>query len=129
MVASVKHIHLINNYNYQKGSTLLEALVALVLTSIIALGGALSIGKIMKAHRQSNIQQIAVNQLRVLLQSGSSLCGTTPAPTNTINNQSLNVTVTCTNQATTVKGANVTITKTVLSVTDSSLGGEVKVGE
>lgn len=129
MVASVKHIHLINNYNYQKGSTLLEALVALVLTSIIALGGALSIGKIMKAHRQSNIQQIAVNKLRVLLQSGSSLCGTTPAPTITINNQSLNVTVTCTNQATTVKGANVTITKTVLSVTDSSLGGEVKVGE
>ena len=129
MVASVKHIHLINNYNYQKGSTLLEALVALVLTSIIALGGALSIGKIMKAHRQSKIQQIAVNQLRVLLQSGSSLCGTTPAPTITINNQSLNVTVTCTNQATTVKGANVTITKTVLSVTDSSLGGEVKVGE
>ena len=129
MVASVKHIHLINNYNYQKGSTLLEVLVALVLTSIIALGGALSIGKIMKAHRQSNIQQIAVNQLRVLLQSGSSLCGTTPAPTITINNQSLNVTVTCTNQATTVKGANVTITKTVLSVTDSSLGGEVKVGE
>ena len=129
MVASVKHIHLINNYNYQKGSTLLEALVALILTSIIALGGALSIGKIMQAHRQSNIQQIAVNQLRVLLQSGSSLCGTTPAPTITINNQSLNVTVTCTNQATTVKGANVTITKTVLSVTDSSLGGEVKVGE
>lgn len=129
MVASVKHIHLINNYNYQKGSTLLEALVALVLTSIIALGGALSIGKIMKAHRQSNIQQIAVNQLRVLLQSGSSLCGITPAPNITINNQNLNVTVTCTNQATTVKGANVTITKTVLSVTDSSLGGEVKVGE
>lgn len=118
MVASVKHIHLINNYNYQKGSTLLEALVALVLTSIIALGGALSIGKIMKAHRQSNIQQIAVNQLRVLLQSGSSLCGITPAPNITINNQSLNVTVTCTNQATTVKGANVTITKTVLSVTE-----------
>lgn len=129
MVASVKHIHLINNYNYQKGSTLLEALVALVLTSIIALGGALSIGKIMKAHRQSNIQQIAVNKLRVLLQSGSSLCGITPAPNITINNQNLNVTVTCTNQATTVKGANVTITKTVLSVTDSSLGGEVKVGE
>lgn len=129
MVASVKHIHLINNYNYQKGSTLLEALVALVLTSIIALGGALSIGKIMKAHRQSNIQQIAVNKLRVLLQSGSSLCGITPAPNITINNQSLNVTVTCTNQATTVKGANVTITKTVLSVTDSALGGEVRVGE
>lgn len=129
MVASVKHIHLINNYNYQKGSTLLEALVALVLTSIIALGSALSIGKIMQAHRQSNIQQIAVNKLRVLLQSGSSLCGITPAPNITINNQSLNVTVTCTNQATTVKGANVTITKTVLSVTDSSLGGEVKVGE
>jgi Tfp pilus assembly protein PilV len=129
MVASVKHIHLINNYNYQKGSTLLEALVALVLTSIIALGDALSIGKIMQAHRQSNIQQIAVNKLRVLLQSGSSLCGITPAPNITINNQNLNVTVTCTNQATTVKGANVTITKTVLSVTDSSLGGEVKVGE
>ena len=129
MVASVKHIHLINNYNYQKGSTLLEALVALVLTSIIALGGALSIGKIMKAHRQSNIQQIAVNELRVLLQSGSSLCGITPAPNITINNQSLNVTVTCANQATTVNGANVTITKTVLSVTDSALGGEVRVGE
>lgn len=126
MVISVKHILLINNY--QKGSTLFEALIALVLTSIIALGGALSIGKIMQAHRQSNIQQIAVNQLRMLLQSGSSLCGTTPDPI-TINNKSLNVTVTCTNQATTVKGANVTITKTVLSVTDSTLGGEVKVGE
>lgn len=127
MVISVKHILLINNY--QKGSTLFEALIALVLTSIIALGGALSIGKIMQAHRQSNIQQIAVNQLRMLLQSGSSLCGTTPAPNITINNKSLNVTVTCTNQATTVKGENFNITKTVLSVTDSTLGGEVKVGE
>ena len=127
MVASVKHIHLISNY--QKGATLFEALIALVLTSIIALGGAVSIGKIMQAQRQSNMQQMAVNQLRVLLQSGSSLCGITPAPNITINNQSLNVTVTCANQATTVNGANVTITKTVLSVTDSALGGEVRVGE
>lgn len=46
MAISMKPIHLTNLG--QKGSTLLEALVALLLTSIIALGGALSIGKILK---------------------------------------------------------------------------------
>ena len=82
----MKPIHLTNLG--QKGSTLLEALVALLLTSIIALGGALSIGKILKTQRQSNIQQAAVDQLRVLLQSGSNLCGTTPQIT--VNNENLN---------------------------------------
>ncbi|MHA3061754.1 prepilin-type N-terminal cleavage/methylation domain-containing protein [Acinetobacter sp. ANC 4636] len=113
----------------QKGSTLLEALVALLLTGIIALGGAVSIGKILQTHRQSNIQQIAVSQLRVLLQSGSSLCTTTSTPTISVNNTTLNVSVTCTEKSITVNGAAVTIKKPVLSVTDDSLGGEVKVGE
>lgn len=124
----MKHIHLTNLG--QKGSTLLEALVALLLTSIIALGGAVSIGKILQAHRQSNIQQIAVSQLRVLLQSGSSLCTATSAPTISVNNTTLNVSVTCTEKSITVgSGTAVTIKKPVLSVTDDSLGGEVKVGE
>ncbi|MHA3050645.1 prepilin-type N-terminal cleavage/methylation domain-containing protein [Acinetobacter sp. ANC 4639] len=124
----MKHIHLTNLG--QKGSTLLEALVALLLTSIIALGGAVSIGKILQAHRQSNIQQIAVSQLRVLLQSGSSLCTTTSTPTISVNNTTLNVSVTCTEKSITVNGGTaVTIKKPVLSVTDDSLGGEVKVGE
>lgn len=121
----MKPIHLTNLG--QKGSTLLEALVALLLTSIIALGGALSIGKILKTQRQSNIQQAAVDQLRVLLQSGNSLCGTTPQIT--VNDETLNVTVTCTPQNITVGQSSISIQKPVLSVTDDSLGGEVRVGE
>ena len=127
MVVSVKHIHLINN-NYQNGATLLEALVALVLTTIIALGGALSIGKILQAQRQSNIQQSAVNQLRQLLQSGTNLCSST-SNSITVNSQNLAVTVTCTSQTTTVGGKSITIQKPVLSVDDSALGGQVSVGE
>lgn len=111
----------------QQGSTLFEALVALLLTSIVALGGAVSIGKVLQAHRQSNIQQIAVSQLRVLLQAGSDLCGTTP--TISVNNKTLSVSVTCTQKNITVAQTNVTIQKPVLSVNDASLGGEIKVGE
>ena len=67
------------NKKYQQGFSLLEALVAMVLTSIIALGGALSMGKIMQVQRQSNLQQIAMNELRNLLQQdGKKLCETSP---------------------------------------------------
>lgn len=97
MLGEVKLMPL--NKKYQQGFSLLEALVAMVLTSIIALGGALSMGKIMQVQRQSNLQQIAMNELRNLLQQdGKKLCETSPpaAPQIRINGKDFTVNVTCT---------------------------------
>ena len=126
-----------SNKKHQQGFSLLEALVAMVLTSIIALGGALSMGKIMQVQRQSNLQQIVVNEMRNLLrvrEDGQKLC-TTPspaAPQIKINGKSFTVNVTCTSSTIKVGTTDTQIISPVLSVkggdADQLFGGEIKVG-
>ena len=138
-----------SNKKHQHGFSLFEALVAMVLTSIIALGGALSMGKIMQVQRQSNLQQIAVNELRNLLQEdGQTLCKTpppaAPRPGHTkarppsaalqikINGKDLTTDVTCTHSTIRVGTTDTKITSPVLSITgvdaDQLFGGEITVG-
>lgn len=123
------------NKKHQQGFSLLEALVAMVLTSIIALGGALSMGKIMQVQRQSNLQQIAVNELRNLLrEEGQTLCKTPPpaAPPIKINGKNFTVNVTCTSSTIKVGTKDIPIISPVLSVkgedANQLFGGEIKVG-
>ena len=123
------------NKKHQQGFSLLEALVAMVLTSIIALGGALSMGKIMQVQRQSNLQQIAMNELRNLLQEdGQKLCKTSPpaALQIKINEKDFTVNVTCTSSTIKVGTTDTQIISPVLSVkgedANQLFGGEIKVG-
>ena len=123
------------NKKHQQGFSLLEALVAMVLTSIIALGGALSMGKIMQVQRQSNLQQIAVNELRNLLrEDGQKLCETSPpeAQQIEINGKDITVNVTCTPSTIRVGTTDTQIISPVLSVkgedANQLFGGEIKVG-
>ena len=123
------------NKKHQQGFSLLEALVAMVLTSIIALGGALSMGKIMQVQRQSNLQQIAVNELRNLLrEDGQKLCETSPpeAQQIEINGKDITVNVTCTSSTIKVGTKDTQIISPVLSVkgedANQLFGGEIKVG-
>lgn len=131
MLEEVKAMSL--NRKQQQGFSLLEALVAMVLTSIIALGGALSMGKIMQVQRQSNLQQIAVGELRNLLQtSGQQLCGTSPSIS--VNGESLDVSVEC-NSSVTVGTTDISVEHPVLTTqsnekTQDFFGGDgvIKVG-
>ena len=123
------------NKKHQQGFSLLEALVAMVLTSIIALGGALSMGKIMQVQRQSNLQQIAVNELRNLLrEDGQKLCETSPpeAQQIEINGKDITVNVTCTPSTIRVGTTDTQIISPVLTVkgedANQLFGGEIKVG-
>lgn len=123
------------NRKHQQGFSLLEALVAMVLTSIIALGGALSMGKIMQVQRQSNLQQIAVNELRNLLrEDGQKLCKTPPlaAPQIKINGKDFTVNVICTPSTIKVGTTDTQIISPVLSLkgedANQLFGGEIKVG-
>jgi len=125
-----------SNKKHQQGFSLLEALVAMVLTSIIALGGALSMGKIMQVQRQSNLQQIAVNELRNLLrEDGQKLCETpaaAAAPQIKINGKDITVNVTCTPSTIRVGTTDTQIISPVLSVKGEDakqlFGGEIEVG-
>ena len=133
MLGEVKLMPL--NKKYQQGFSLLEALVAMVLTSIIALGGALSMGKIMQVQRQSNLQQIAMNELRNLLrEDGQKLCETSPpeAQQIEINGKDITVNVTCTPSTIRVGTTDTQIISPVLSVkgedANQLFGGEIKVG-
>lgn len=125
-----------SNKKNQQGFSLLEALVAMVLTSIIALGGALSMGKIMQVQRQSNLQQIAVNELRNLLrEDGQKLCKTPPPPPPPpikINGKNFTVNVTCTPSTIRVGTTDTQIISPVLSVKGEDakqlFGGEIEVG-
>jgi prepilin-type N-terminal cleavage/methylation domain-containing protein len=122
-----------SNKKHQQGFSLLEALVAMVLTSIIALGGALSMGKIMQVQRQSNLQQIAVNELSNLLrEEGQKLCTPAAARQIKINGKDFTVNVTCTPSTIKAGSTDTQIISTVLSVEGKDayqlFGGEIKVG-
>lgn len=121
--------HLPTTSQMQQGSTLLEALVALLLTSIIALGGAFAVTKILQSQRQSKAQVQAVGKLRELLQGGATVCDGT-ARTIDVNGQTLTITATCTDKTVTIGSKSVTVKQPVLSVTNTDLfGGQVTVGE
>jgi Tfp pilus assembly protein PilV len=81
----------------QRGDALLEALIAMVLLAVVAVGPAYVASRMAVTHKQINVSSNAVAQLRdLLLSEGDALCGT--AQSISIGGQTLPVTVTCTNR-------------------------------
>ncbi|KAA8733283.1 prepilin-type cleavage/methylation domain-containing protein [Acinetobacter qingfengensis] len=134
--------HLTNQY--QQGVGLLEAMIAVLLSSILILGISYGMGRILTNQKQSNLQYIVVNQLRAKLQTATPAqktkwCAGTEQPTITLPDQTtvLTITVTCPSVSVTVtsptnNNANATISiqqPIKFSVQSDLLGGELVVGE
>lgn len=64
----------IHIYRHQRGDFLLESLVGMVLMAIISMGVVFVTSKASVAQRDMQVQEIAVNQMRTLLQAGNNLC-------------------------------------------------------
>ncbi|GAA4999770.1 hypothetical protein GCM10023206_00940 [Acinetobacter puyangensis] len=127
---------------YQKGVGLLEALVAVLLSSIVILGAAYSTGRILANQKQTNMQYIVINELRTKLQTATTAekkdwCDGTGIPTITLPGESTtqNITVTCASVNVTVNSTasnNKTIAMTQpikFEIESALLGGKLTVGE
>lgn len=118
------------NARQQRGDVLLDALVAMLLASIIGLGPAYVAARSTVVQTQGGMQNLAAVQMRNLLsQQGVALCDTTPNID--VGNQTLSVTVECESRsadAVTVEGAAITMDGTAtnritLSVSSQPLFG------
>ncbi len=70
--ATYKHS---SSYQYQKGVTLIEVLVSMVLMAVIGLGAAYISGRTAVMHRDQNIHLHTVNQMRQQLENSSQCSG------------------------------------------------------
>lgn len=61
-------------YRHQKGVTLIEVLVSMLLMAIIGLGAAYISGRTAVMHRDQNIHLFTVNQMRQYLESSTGGC-------------------------------------------------------
>lgn len=128
----------------QHGEGLLDALIAVALSSFVILGALYSMGRMFVSQKQTNVQYIVINELRATLQNATSTekaewCSGTSHPTITLPKETsaTDVTVTCKSMEVTVNNAsnssyNKTITETQLvkfEVDNALLGGKVTVGE
>lgn len=135
---------IISSKSNQKGVGLLEALIAVALSSIVILGAVYSTGQMLKSQQQNNLQYIVINKLRTKLQSATveqkeAWCTGTSHPTITLPNETeaIEITVTCESIEVTVNNAtNPTYNKTItekqpvkFEIESASLGGKVTVGE
>lgn len=128
----------------QNGVGLLEALIAVALSSIIILGAVYSTGRMLVSQQQNNLQYIVINELRTKLQNATveqkkSWCTGTSKPTIVLPKETevIEITVTCESMEVTINNAdNSTYNKTItekqpikFEIESDSLGGEVTVGE
>lgn len=78
-----------------RGDALLEALIAIILLAIVAVGPAYVAARMAVTHKESNLVGNAVAQLRAqLLERGNALCAGTADPV-VLGNTSLEVSVQC----------------------------------
>lgn len=128
----------------QNGVGLLEALIAVALSSIVILGAVYSTGRMLVSQRQNNLQYIVINELRTKLQNATveqknSWCTGTSKPTIVLPKETevIEIIVTCESIEVTVNNAaNSTYNKTItekqpikFEIESASLGGKVTVGE
>lgn len=93
------------NMKSMKGDAIVEALVCMLLVSVIGLGVAYSISRSLAAQAKFNAQYSAVSQMRLLIQkSGLGLCGT--SPNITIGSTSVAVSVSCSALSATAMAVN-----------------------
>lgn len=128
----------------QNGVGLLEALIAVALSSIVILGAIYSTGQMLVSQQQNNLKYIVINELRTKLQNATveqknTWCAGTSHPTIILpkETEAIDVTVTCESMEVTVNNAaNSTYNKTItekqpikFEIESASLGGKVTVGE
>lgn len=129
----------------QTGVGLLEALIAVVLSSIVILGAVYSTSRMLVSQQQNNLQYIIVNELSSKLQTATveqreGWCSGDSKPTITLPKESAStdITVTCSTVEIEVTGntanptPNTTFTEQqpiMFEINVPSLGGNITVGE
>lgn len=142
MGPSMKQLFLIKKH--QRGVGLLEALIAVALSSIIILGGVYSMSRILVSQQQNNLQYIVINELRTKLQSATvtdkkQWCAGESKPIITLPKQgnSIDITVICKKMDINIINSNSTYNKKIpdelltikFEINEASLGGKITVGE
>nr|WP_181718031.1 type II secretion system protein [Psychrobacter sp.]QJS05950.1 hypothetical protein [Psychrobacter sp.] len=133
----------------QSGVGLLEALIAVALSSIVILGGVYSMSRMLVSQQQKNLQYIVINELRTKLQSATveekkqwckEFDPIIPTISHPKENAPIVIEVTCESmevKVTIVNSANQTYNKTIedelqpikFEINEASLGGKITVGE
>ena len=107
---------------------LIEALVAIVVMTILGLGLVMSYGRGMVAQKSQRAQNLAASQMRALLQSPGTLCTAPPATLTLGSGVTVPLTVNCSTRQVTVTttgggSAIVTVPVVTLSVQNAALFG------
>lgn len=102
--------HLSSTPRAQRGDILLESLIGIVLMAIVGLGLVYSASRVAVSQKDMNQQNIVVSQMRTLLQQqGRALCsGGTPS-ISIPPNESIELTVHCSDAPTTVTVGNMAV--------------------
>lgn len=75
----------------QKGVTLIEVLISILLMAIIGLGGAFIAGRTAVLHRDQNVHLHTINQMRNLLEHSQCMTPTTSTKVITVAEQSIDL--------------------------------------
>ena len=136
--------NLLSTNKNQSGVGLLEALIAVALSSIIILGGVYSMSRMLVSQQQNNLQYIVINELRAKLQGATAeekekWCAGDSKPTITLpkEDNSIDITVTCKKVDINIINSNSTYNKKIpdellpikFEINEASLGGKITVGE
>lgn len=137
--------HLISIKTNQSGVGLLEALIAVALSTIVILGAVYSTSRMLVSQQQNNLQYIVINELRAKLQTATveekdewCLSSVTPIITLPKETTSTDITVTCKSmKVAVINSANPTYNKTIederqpikFEIDNDSIGGKVTMGE
>lgn len=136
--------NLLSTNKNQSGVGLLEALIAVALSSIIILGGVYSMSRMLVSQQQNNLQYIVINELRAKLQGATAeekekWCAGDSKPTITLpkEDNSIDITVTCEKVDINIINSNSTYNKKIpdellpikFEINEASLGGKITVGE
>ena len=117
------------SYNSQKGTSITEALIAVVLVALLTKGAAYLTTRATASHTDQQLLSLAINQMNYALESNS-VCSAAPI-IELPNNISLTSEVQgCDTTSATINGMVIdnVATPPILSVTSDLLGGQVVVG-
>ena len=139
--------YLLSTKKSQSGVGLLEALIAVALSSIVILGGVYSMSRMLVSQQQNNLQYIVINELRTKLQGATVedrekwCAGESKPPAITSidikQDNSIDITVTCKKVDINIINSNSTYNKKIpdellpikFEINEASLGGKITVGE
>lgn len=112
------------NLQRQYGTSLLEGLISIVLTTVIGMGLVFVCGRIAVAQRDMNANGLAVQQIRYNLETGcSNTASMTIASGSCSATIASNISASATTSSGTVSITNISIAKPTASATSSNIGG------